>query len=146
MVLSDPIAPLPEYHWNAIVDKNEWLEFEQEPIRPICKSSFWRIPTVLKLTWGLAKRRREEEEEEEEEEEDDEDEDDEDEKMTKNETTMTTTTDLGIWETPPAAAATRERAAVACAAIKKIIKTMIKPMLKLKLKRNPKDVQSSEKS
>ncbi|UZP34725.1 hypothetical protein NXS19_002541 [Fusarium pseudograminearum] len=96
MVLSDPIAPLPEYHWNAIVDKNEWLEFEQEPIRPI------------------SKRRREEEEEEEEEEEDDEDEDDEDEddedeKMTKNETTMTTTTDLGIWETPPAAAATQVR-------------------------------------
>ncbi|KAM0385793.1 hypothetical protein HYE67_009858 [Fusarium culmorum] len=144
MVLSDPIAPLPEYHWNAIVDKNEWLEFEQEPIRPICKSSFWRIPTVLKLTWGLVKRRREEEEEEDEGDEGDE-EDEEDEKMMKNETT-TTMMDLGIWETPPAAAATRERAAVACAAIKKIIKTMIKPMLKLKLKRNPKDVQSSEKS
>lgn len=49
----------------------------EEPIRLICKSSFWRIPTVLKLTWGLVKRRREEGEEKEEEDEEDEEDDEE---------------------------------------------------------------------
>ncbi|OBS28119.1 hypothetical protein FPOA_02059 [Fusarium poae] len=155
--MSPSDSPMPMFHWNPVVDYDEWLEFEpnlhredEGEMATTSDSEIWQEPpaTVYPLrTWeeraaaavATVKRKLKELEEMEEEEE---------EKKKNKKKAMSP-------DASPAAAAPKERAGVVRAAVKKKMKEMMKKMkemmtkfmfeLKLKLKLSQKDVLFQEK-